>query len=89
MLISNEVEQILSSLIFGIFIGGTAGYLGTLMLAKRMALVVCPLGHLALPGIALGLIYGFDVSLGAFPFVILGIILIWLFEMRQNCQWRL
>jgi ABC-type Mn2+/Zn2+ transport system permease subunit len=49
-----------------------------------MALVAGPLGHLTLPGIALALIYGFDVSLGAFPFVILGIVLIWLFEMRTK-----
>ena len=78
------MEQFLLSLITGIFIGGTAGYLGTLMLSKKMALVAGPLGHLTLPGIALALIYGFDVSLGAFPFVILGIILIWLFEMRTK-----
>lgn len=76
--------KVLLSLITGIFIGGTAGYLGTLMLSKRMALVAGPLGHLTLPGIALALLYGFDVSLGAFPFVILGIILIWLFEMRTK-----
>jgi len=76
--------QFFLSLITGIFIGGTAGYLGTLMLSKKMALVAGPLGHLALPGIALALIYGFDVSLGAFPFVILGIILIWLFEIRTK-----
>jgi len=54
------------------------------MLSKRMALVAGPLGHLTLPGIALALLYGFDVSLGAFPFVILGIILIWLLEMRTR-----
>jgi zinc transport system permease protein len=78
------MEQFLLSLITGIFIGGVAGYLGTLMLSKRMALVAGPLGHLTLPGIALALLYGFDVSLGAFPFVILGIILIWLFEMRTK-----
>lgn len=78
------MEQFLLSLIAGIFIGGVAGYLGTLMLSKRMALVAGPLGHLTLPGIALALLYNFDVSLGAFPFVILGIILIWLFEMRTK-----
>jgi len=78
------MEQFLSSLIAGLFIGGVAGYLGTLMLSKKMALVAGPLGRLTLPGIALALIYGFDISLGAFPFVILGIILIWLFEMRTK-----
>jgi len=74
---------ILSSII-GILIGGVCGYLGTLMLSRKMALTAGPLGHLTLPGIALSLIYGFDVSLGAFPFVILGIFLIWLFETRTK-----
>lgn len=78
------MSQFILSLIGGIFVGAAAGYLGTLMLQKRMALVAGPLGHLTLPGIALALLYGFDVSLGAFPFVILGIILIWLFEMRTK-----
>jgi len=78
------MEHLLLSLITGVFISGVTGYLGSLMLSKRMALVAGPLGHLTLPGIALALIYGFDVSLGAFPFVILGILLIWLFELKTK-----
>jgi len=78
------MEHFLLSLITGIFVGGVAGYLGSLMVSKRMALVGGALGHLTLPGIALALIYGFDVSLGALPFVILGIVLIWLFEIRTK-----
>jgi ABC-type Mn2+/Zn2+ transport system permease subunit len=77
-------NQFLLSLIVGICVGGAAGFLGSLMLGRRMALVAGPLGHLTLPGIALALMYGFDVSLGAFPFVILGIVLIWLFEIRTK-----
>ncbi len=76
--------QLILALIIGAFIGGAAGYLGTLMLSQRMALVAGPLGHLTLPGVALALTFGFDVSLGAFPFVILGIVLIWLFEIRTG-----
>jgi len=76
--------QFLFSLITGVFIGGIAGYLGSLMITKRMALVGDALGHVALPGVALALIYGFSVSLGAFPVLILGIVLIWLFEMRTK-----
>lgn len=71
-------------LMIGLFLGGSAGYLGTLMLSQRMALVAGPLGHLTLPGIALALIFHFDVSLGAFPLVILGIFFIWLFEMNTK-----
>jgi zinc transport system permease protein len=78
------VSQFLLSLLSGMFIGGAAGYLGSLMLPKRMSLTAGPLGHLALPGIALALIYGFNISLGAFPFVILGITLIWVFERRTK-----
>ena len=70
--------------ITAVCIAGAAAYLGTLMLSRRMALVAGPLGHLTLPGIALALIYGFDITLGAFPFVVLGIILIWLFEIRTK-----
>lgn len=78
------MSQFLLSLLSGMFIGGAAGYLGSLMLPKRMSLTAGPLGHLALPGIALALIYGFNISLGAFPFVILGITLIWVFERRTK-----
>jgi zinc transport system permease protein len=76
--------EFILALIMGASLGGAAGYLGTLMLSQRMALVAGPLGHLTLPGIALAMILGCDVSLGAFPFVILGIIFIWLFEMRTG-----
>jgi ABC-type Mn2+/Zn2+ transport system permease subunit len=77
------MEQFLLSLIAGIFIGGTAGYLGSLMLTKRMALVGDALGHVALPGMGLALLLGLDVSLGAFLFLLLGIFLIWLLEIKS------
>lgn len=77
-------SQVLLSLISGIFISGSAAYLGTLMLSRKMAVIAGPLGHLALPGAALALVYGFSISLGAFPFVVLGILLIWLLEIRTK-----
>ncbi|HAT1880074.1 TPA: metal ABC transporter permease [Legionella pneumophila] len=77
-------NQLILSLIAGIFIGGVSGYLGSLMLSKRMALVAGPLGHLTLPGIAIALLYGFSIALGAFPFVLLGIVFIWLLELRTK-----
>ncbi len=77
-------DQFLFSLISGIFIGGAAGYLGSLMLTKRMALVGDALGHVALPGMGLALLLGLDVSFGAFVFLLLGIFLIWLFEIKTS-----
>jgi len=76
--------QFLYSLIVSIFIGGVAGYLGSLMVTKRMALVGDALGHAALPGIALALIYGFNPSWGAIPALLLGILLIWFFEIHTK-----
>ncbi len=79
-------HQLLLSLTSGAFIAGAAAYLGTVMLSKKMAIVAGPLGHLALPGAALALVYGFSISLGAFPFVVAGIVLIWLLEIRTKLQ---
>ncbi len=76
--------QLILSLVSGIFISGVAGYLGTLMLSKKMSVVAGPLAHLAFPGVALALIFGFNISLGVFPFVIIGAILIWFFEKRTK-----
>lgn len=78
------MSPLVFSLASGMFIGGAAGYLGSLMLTRRMALVAGPLGHLTLPGIALALLGGFDVSLGAFPFVVLGVLVIWRLEMKTK-----
>ena len=76
--------EIILALIMGTFVGAAAGYLGTLMLSKRMALVAGPLGHLTLPGIALAFLLGIDISIGAFFVVILGIFIIWLLEMKTK-----
>lgn len=77
-------EKIILAILMTVSIGTVAGYLGTLMLSKRMSLVGGPLGHLTLPGITLALLYGFDVSIGAFVMLILGILLIWFFEKRTK-----
>lgn len=74
----------LLALIMGVFIGGAAGYVGSLMLTKRMALTGGALGHLTLPGIGLGLIYNFDISIGAFIFLAVGISLIWTFREKTE-----
>ncbi|HVB33785.1 MAG TPA: metal ABC transporter permease [Patescibacteria group bacterium] len=79
-------SPVLLSLISGVFIAGAAAYVGTLMLSRKMAVVAGPLGHLALPGAALALIYGFSLSLGAFPFVVLGILVMWRLEIKTKLQ---
>lgn len=75
-------DQFFLSLIAGVCVGGVSGYLGSLMLTKRMALVGDALGHVALPGIGLALLFHQNVSLGAFIFLFFGVFIIWAFEVR-------
>ena len=76
--------QLFLVLILGGTTGALAGYLGSLMLSRRMALMGGALGHLTLPGIALALLYDFDVSLGALLFLGLGVWLIWYLEKKTR-----
>ena len=76
--------KILLALILSGTIGAIAGYLGSLMLSKRMALMGGALGHLTLPGVALALLYDFDVSIGATLFLVFGVLIIWLLEQKTR-----
>lgn len=84
MSINVSDAQFIYALIISLFTGAISGYIGSLMLTKRMALVGGPLGHMTLPGITLALIYGFDVSIGALLFLSFGIIFIWILEKRTK-----
>jgi ABC-type Mn2+/Zn2+ transport system permease subunit len=77
-------SQLLLSLISGIFISGVAGYLGSLMLSRKMSVVAEPLAHLSLPGAAIAIIFGWSLLVGVFPFVLLGVILIWFLERKTK-----
>ncbi len=73
-------EPVVYSLVAGAFVGLAAGYMGSLMILKRMALVGDVLSHVALPGIALGLLFGFNPFLGAFAFLFLAVVATWYIE---------
>lgn len=65
------------TLAVGIAVGGVAGYLGSLIVSRQMALTGDALGHVALPGMGLALLFHLDVSWGAFLFVLLGVFAVW------------
>jgi ABC-type Mn2+/Zn2+ transport system permease subunit len=70
-------DNIIYGLIVGIFVGSTAGYLGSIMVSKRMALVGDALSHVALPGLALGILFNFNPFIGAFIFLVATVIVTW------------
>lgn len=78
------MDQFLISLIVAMFIGGVAGYLGSLLITTRMALVGDALGHVALPGMGLALLFNVDISLGAVISLFFGILLIWFLGLKTT-----
>jgi len=78
----------MSLLILQLLIGGAigigAGYLGAFLILRRMALVGDALSHVALPGLAVALLFGFNPFLGAFTALFIAIIGIWILERKTS-----
>lgn len=71
-------------LVTGGVIGIGAGYLGSLMVLRRMSLVGDALSHVALPGIALALLWGIDPFVGAFAALGVAVVAIWALGQRTS-----
>lgn len=71
------LDTLIYSLIVGATVGFAAGYLGSIMVLEKMALVGDAMSHVALPGLALGVLLGFNPLLGGFIFLFVSAILIW------------
>ena len=64
-------------MLIAIFVGISAGYLGSLMVLEKMALVGDALSHVALPGLAIGFLFNFNPFIGAFAFLFISAAVIW------------
>jgi ABC-type Mn2+/Zn2+ transport system permease subunit len=71
------VDSIIFSIIVGAVVGFAAGYLGSIMVLEKMALVGDAMSHVALPGLALGVLLNFSPLVGGFIFLFVSAILIW------------
>ncbi len=74
----------LSSLSIALLVGVASGSVGPFILLRRMALVGDALSHVALPGIALALIYGLDPFYGVTVFLAAAAFLIFWLEGRSR-----
>ncbi|MFB3888235.1 MAG: metal ABC transporter permease [Candidatus Bathyarchaeia archaeon] len=70
-------EPLFFSLIVGVTVGFAAGYLGSIMVLEKMALVGDALSHVALPGLAIGYLLNFNPLIGGFVFLFVSAVLIW------------
>jgi len=71
------LDTLIFSLIVGAAVGFSAGYLGSIMVLEKMALVGDAMSHVALPGLALGVLLNFNPLIGGFIFLFVSAILIW------------
>ena len=71
------LETLILSLLISIFVGVSAGYLGSLMVLEKMALVGDALSHVALPGLAIGYLLNFNPYIGGFAFLFVSAVIIW------------
>lgn len=78
------MNELTLQLTIAVLIGIGAGYLGSFMVLKRMSLVGDALSHVALPGIALALIWNFNPFFGAFAALFLATISIWVLERKTG-----
>jgi ABC-type Mn2+/Zn2+ transport system permease subunit len=71
------LETVILSLLIAIFVGIASGYLGSIMVLEKMALVGDALSHVALPGLAIGILFHFNPFIGAFIFLFASAAIIW------------
>ena len=71
------LDTLIFSLAVAVAVGISAGYLGSIMVLEKMALVGDALSHVALPGLALGTLLGFNPLVGGFVFLFVSVVVIW------------
>lgn len=72
------------SLVTAIFVSISASLLGSFVILKRMALVGDALSHVALPGLALGLLLNFNPFIGAFLTLFIAVLGIWFLKYQTR-----
>ena len=78
------MPELMLQILVGGMIGLGAGYLGSFMVLRRMSLVGDALSHVALPGIALALIFHVNPFIGAFTALFTAIIIVWALEKKTE-----
>jgi ABC-type Mn2+/Zn2+ transport system permease subunit len=76
-MVTSMLETLIFSLVVAAAVGVSAGYIGSIMVLEKMALVGDALSHVALPGLALGVLLGFNPLVGGFVFLFISAVLIW------------
>jgi ABC-type Mn2+/Zn2+ transport system permease subunit len=68
----------------GICVAAASGFVGSFLLLRRMTLLTDALSHVALPGIALGVLFHFEPLAGGLAFLFIAILIVWGIEDRTR-----
>lgn len=78
------MEDILLPMLVAAFVAASASLLGSFAILKRMALVGDALSHVALPGMALAMLFHINAFLGAAVFLFIAVTGVWFIEYRSS-----
>jgi ABC-type Mn2+/Zn2+ transport system permease subunit len=73
-----------SEILVALLMSTAAGLVGSIAVMRRMSLASDALSHVALPGIALGILFHFNPMLGGFAALIAGTLIVWALEYRTR-----
>lgn len=79
-----EPASFFFALASGILVAAASGLIGSFLILRKMSLMSDALSHVALPGIALGVILKFSPLWGGLAALFLGIVLIWFIETKTK-----
>jgi len=74
------IDNIFLLIIISSLIAAASAYVGSFMVLKRMSLVGDALSHVALPGMAVAIMFGISPIIGAFIALSIAVIIIWHLE---------
>jgi zinc transport system permease protein len=78
------MDNFLLTLISGFFVAGASGLIGSFLVLRKMTLLSDALSHVALPGIALGIILNFEPLFGGLVFLGVAAFIIWQIEHKTK-----
>jgi ABC-type Mn2+/Zn2+ transport system permease subunit len=73
-----------SEIVVALLMSTAAGLVGSIAVMRRMALASDALSHVALPGIALAMLFHFSPLLGGFAALMAGTLIVWALEYRTR-----
>lgn len=77
-------DTFIFTLISGTLVAAASGFVGSFLVLRKMTLLSDALSHVALPGIALGVLLNFQPLLGGLAFLFLAALAIWAIEHKTK-----